>query len=229
MTDHQDIKTKQTDDQMLISYMLLRKIIGGLAFLLPVVLAIGGIFYAKCDFIENSISDYYHTEMRNILVGTLCAVAMFMFAYNGHDHKDRNAGIVACLSALGVALFPTSVDKLSSCATKCIEYNCWIGIIHLGSALVFFVTLIYFSLKLFPLPRGKHTEMSAQKIKRNHVYKITGWVMIICVALIIIYFLIDDKFPKLADLKPVFVLEFIALWAFGISWLTKGQFFFKDK
>jgi hypothetical protein len=34
---------------------------------------------------------------------------------------------------------------------------------------------------------------------------------------------------KLEEYKPIFVLETIALWAFGVSWLVKGKFILKDK
>jgi len=34
---------------------------------------------------------------------------------------------------------------------------------------------------------------------------------------------------KLDDYKPIFILETIALWAFGASWLVKGQFLLTDK
>ncbi|MEW4925493.1 DUF998 domain-containing protein [Algibacter sp. 2305UL17-15] len=229
MVANQDFKPQQSNSEMLISYNLLRKTIGCLAFFLPIVLGIGGIFYAGCDFIENSISDYYHTEMRNILVGTLCAVAMFMFAYRGPDKYHTYAGNIACFSAVCVAFFPTSVDDVSSCSTDCIAYAGWIGITHLIAALIFFGVLIYFSLKLFPAKNDKTEHASHQSHLRDRIYLISGYVMIACVALIILYFLIDEKYPGLEKYKPVFILELIALWAFGISWLTKGQFFFKDK
>lgn len=229
MTTKTNLKPQQSNRDMLISYNLLRKVIGCLAFSLPVILAIGGIVYANCSFIENSISDYYHTEMRNILVGTLCAVAMFMFAYRGPDKSHAIAGNLASISAVCVAFFPTSVDGSSNCSSNCITYNSWIGVVHLISALVFFLVLIYFCFKLFPTKNDTTEHHTSQSKIRDKIYKFSGWVMTVCILLIIVYFLIDENYPELEKFKPVFVLEFIALWAFGLSWLTKGQFFLKDK
>ena len=53
--------------------------------------------------------------------------------------------------------------------------------------------------------------------------------MLICLTLIAVYMLfLQERYPSLRDLKPVFWLEAAALVAFGISWLTKGETIFKD-
>ena len=85
-----------------------------------------------------------------------------------------------------------------------------------------FAIFSYFSLILFTKGVAKPTP---QKKKRNIVYKVCGYIMLACILLIFLNFLIK---PQLGDLKPVFCLETIALWAFGISWLTKGEFLLKD-
>lgn len=222
-------KTNNYQPQMLISYILLRRLIGCLAFSLPIMLAFGGILYGGCTFIESSISDYYHTEMRNVFVGTLSAIALFMFTYRGYDYRDRIAGNLACVFALGVAFFPTSVDTVSQCATNCISYNPWISIVHLTSAFLLFAVLIYFSLVLFPLSDYDDDKwLSKQKKRRNIIYHISGLVMIVCVLLIALYFAFFDTNPELQKLDPVFWLETFALWAFGVSWLTKGQVIYRD-
>lgn len=218
---------------MLISYMLLRKLIGCLGITLPIILVIGAFFY-NCETIQGSISDYYHTEMRNIFVGVLCAVALFMFAYKGYDRRDAIAGNLACVFALGVAFFPTSVDLTSVCTTdcaeNCIHYANWIKVVHYTSASLFFSVLIYFSLVLFCEPRNKKESLPQQKRRRNFVFRVCGYVMIFCVLFIALYhFVLMDNYPELKQLNLVFWFEVIALWAFGISWLTKGQFVLKDK
>jgi hypothetical protein len=218
--------------QMLISYMLLRKLIGCLGIFLPVILVIGSLFY-DCQSIQGSISDYYHTEMRNVFVGVLCAVALFMYAYKGYDRRDTIAGNLACVFALGVAFFPTSVDASSicttNCANNCINYPEWIKTVHFTSAALFFSVLTYFSMVLFREPRNRKEQFPAQKRKRNFVFKICGYVMIICVLLIALYhFILKENYPNLEQLDLVFWFEAIALWAFGISWLIKGQFVLKD-
>jgi uncharacterized membrane protein YobD (UPF0266 family) len=61
------------------------------------------------------------------------------------------------------------------------------------------------------------------------VFKICGYVMIVCIALIFLYkaWLIKS-FPPHGWFEPTFWLESFALLAFGISWITKGQLIYKD-
>jgi len=219
---------EQTENPQMISYMLLRKLVGLLGILLPIILVVAAYYYGDCEAIQSSISDYYHTEMRNVLVGVLCAVALFMFAYKGHDIRDSIAGNLACIFAVGVAFFPTGIDTVSDCAEKCIAYEPWIEDMHFTFAALFFGVLIYFSLFLFT-QSGKHVQTAAKR-KRNTVFHICGYVMIACVLLIALYFFyLRKRYESLSQLDPVFWLEAIALWAFGISWLTKGQLLFKDE
>lgn len=221
---------QKNDNPQLISYKLLRQLIGLLGILLPILLVVASYYYGDCKAIQSSISDYYHTEMRNILVGVLCAVALFMFTYKGYDIKDSIAGNLACIFAVGVAFFPTGIDTISDCAEQCITYEPWIKTVHFTFAGLFFATLIYFSLFLFTKSGKPKHELAAPKRKRNTVFHICAYIMIACVILIAVYFLfLEEKYPGLQRLDPVFWLESIALWAFGISWLTKGQLIFGDE
>jgi len=89
------------------------------------------------------------------------------------------------------------------------------------------VTLAYFpktdSAKSIK-PGGKKTAKS----KRNIVYRMCGWTMVASVALLSIYFLLLDAGTIKTDFPVVFVLETIAIEAFGISWLTKGETLLPD-
>jgi hypothetical protein len=223
-------ETENSNPQMLISYLLLRKLIGILGIMLPIALLLGSITAGDCNEVQNSISDYYHTNMRDVLVGVMCAVALFLFAYKGYDYKDALAGNLGCLFALGVAFFPTTIGSpLEPCNIESTINSSIIGKIHLTSASLFFSVLIYFSLVLFTKSKRPKSEFSIQKKRRNTIYKCCGYIMIACVVLIAIYFLfLEERFPNLHQLDPIFWLESIALWAFGTSWLTKGQLLFKD-
>jgi len=83
----------------------LRKAIGIIGISLPFVLAFGKIILGSPG-IQSSISGYYYTGMRDVFVGSLCAIAVFMMSYKGYDHRDELAGDLACAFASGVALFP---------------------------------------------------------------------------------------------------------------------------
>jgi hypothetical protein len=54
--------------------------------------------------------------------------------------------------------------------------------------------------------------------------------MLICIVLIAVYWtILEKKCTCLVNFNPVFWLESIALWAFGISWIVKGEVILKDK
>lgn len=217
-------------NQQLISYQLLRRCIGFLGVSFPIILVIGVFLYGNCESVQSSISDYYHTQMRNIFVGVLCAIALFMFTYMGNDYRDRIAGNLASVFALGIAFFPTNVDLESgNCGSNCIDYEPWISIMHFTFAALFFIVLVYFSLFLFTQSSYEKNERPKQKRKRDALYHICGYVMIACILLIAIYAaFLREKLPGIKQYDPVFWLETIALFAFGVSWLTKGQFLFED-
>lgn len=71
--------------------------------------------------------------------------------------------------------------------------------------------------------------MAAPKKTRNGIYKVCGWLIIICIASIALIGFVGDLSETFKHYKPTFVLETIALTAFGFSWLIKGETFFKDK
>jgi hypothetical protein len=100
------LKAPAPKDPLVLSYLALRKAVGGIALALPFAVAIpwGLLHHA----IQTSISAYYYTGMRNLFVGSLCAVGMFMLCARGYDSLDEIAGILCAICAIGVAFFPTS-------------------------------------------------------------------------------------------------------------------------
>ncbi|WP_426059779.1 hypothetical protein [Hymenobacter sp. B1770] len=213
----------------IISYQELRKIVGMLGIAFPIGLVLGSIVLGNCEWpdIQSSISRYYHTLMRDAFVGTLCVVAFFLYAYRGYNHwADTLASRAACVFALGVAFFPTTMQEPHNACTRILESTPqWVGTAHYVSAALLFATFTVFSLLLFTKTDG---DMTPEKKKRNLIYRICGVVMALCIVLLGLYFAFFQH-TSLKAYKPVFWLEAIALWAFGISWLTKGEFIFEDK
>jgi hypothetical protein len=220
----------------IISYYTMRRAIGILGITLPLILVAGSFLLGDCKEVQTSISTYYHTNMRNIFVGLNCAVALFLFAYRGHDLMDNLAGYIGCTVVLGVAFLPCAISAPADpCLIPVSAQNPLVGKLHNMSALLYFLILIVYSLILFPKTHmdritGEKMFMGRQKKKRNVVYYICGSMMTMCLLLIIAYmWFLGNRYPGLKHLHPVFWLESIVLLSFGISWLTKGQLIFRDE
>ena len=217
---------KNLKSDILISYMTMRRMIGILGMALPFIVVIGG-FINNCNgTVQGSISLYYYTNMQDFFVGLLCAVALFLTTYKGHEN-DHIFTILSGVFALGIAFFPTAMDSGYHVKVGifqiCDKYSMWI---HLTFASLYFLTLAYISYFLF-------TKTDKEKIKkkkriRNRIYKTCGIVMVASILLIFVYFLFFQN-TWVSNYKPVLILEAVALIAFGYSWLIKGETFFKDK
>lgn len=203
--------TPDPDAGLLVSYLTLRRVVGALGVALPIVLALWGFALFGSATLQPSISDYYALRTRDALVGILFTIAWFLYAYRGYERGDDVAGNLACAFALGVALFPNSGAP-------------WERVVHFGSATALFLVLAYFSLFLFTKSGGTPTP---EKQIRNRIYRTCGVIMLGCIAAIGCYnaFL---QHTAVAEVAPVFWLESLALWAFGLSWFVKGETLFRD-
>ena len=207
------------DGPLVISYLLLRKVLGALGIALPFLLSIGALVIFGTG-LQESMSAYYYTGTRDVFVGTLCVIGFFLFAYNGYGPADRIAGNFACLFAVGTALFPTA-PMGHSCKVE--RFYC----VHGVFAASLFLTLTFFSLFLFTRTSGNPTP---QKLQRNVVYRACGGIMLAAILLVpVLHFLPESVTAGIMELNPVFWLEAIAVVAFGVSWLTKGEAILSDK
>jgi hypothetical protein len=211
----------QAKDPIVYSYLALRKAVGFVALGLPFVLVIPWWLLGS-HAIEGSISGYYYTGMRNFLVGSLCAISMFMLCCRGYDRYDEIAGIFSAVCSLGVAFFPTAPD----CGAT--SHQRTIGIWHHTFATLLFLTLAGFCFFLFRKTADKKT-MTRMKRWRNHVYTACGYAIIASLLLILILVEIFPVKHLLGNISPMLCFETTSLWAFGIAWLVKGETFLKDE
>lgn len=219
----------------IISYYTMRRAIGIMGITFPVILLAGSYLFGDCQEVQLSISAYYHTNMRNVFVGLNCGVALFLFSYRGHDRWDNLAGYLGCVFALGVAFLPCTISSPDPpCLDPVTDHPPLVGSLHLLSAGLFFATLIFYTLIQFPKTyisrvTGEKMAMGPQKRKRNIVFYFCGSIMMLAFLLMVGYmWFLKDQYPGLKRLDPVFWLESVSLVLFGISWLTKGQLFFRD-
>lgn len=200
------------------SYLALRMAIGVIAIALPFVLALAWATVQGAG-IEPSISAYYHTGMRDVFVGALCAIGVFLWSYRGYDRRDDRITNLAAVCAIGVAWFPTTPVVITS------PRDTLVGGFHYAFAAVLFGTLAYISLVLFT---KKAAQPTRRKEQRNQIYRTCGVVILACIAGIAVIALTPAD-SQVHTLSPVFWLEAAAIVAFGLSWLTKGEAILGDE
>lgn len=220
-----------TRNPAVLSYYTMRRAVGLIALILPFALAVGCILYALLGprqalpqpIIERSVSDYYYTPMRNYLVGSLCAIAAFLACSRGYDLSDEITGYLASFFTLCVALIPP-VDPRSSAYTA-IQVE--IGFVHSGFAALMFLSLAYFCIFLFRKSSPEKT-LTRRKQHRNRIYGTCGLIIVACIVV-----MVSLTIRAIAEsLRPSFLLfwcESLALAAFGVAWLTKGEGILRDR
>ena len=221
-------ETSNTPQHLNRSYLFLRKCVGVIGVALPPVLIIGTMILELRPQILGSISAYYYSDysvgnidysvMGNILVGSLCAIGIFLICYR-YEHLDDFVSTIAGACAIGVALFPAAPEKGATPQQMMIEH------LHTVSAAGFFVTLAIFALWIFRKSDQKNPEdRTPEKRLRNKVYFGCGIAIVACIVLIgIINVLNLQSNPWLKSIHPLLVLESLAVWAFGIAWFVKGE------
>jgi|WetSurMetagenome_2_1015567.scaffolds.fasta_scaffold42755_3 hypothetical protein len=214
------------NNNLIISYLTMRRFIGVLGMALPVVVIVGGFLQNEFT-IQGSISGYYYTNMRDFFVGLLYGVSLFLLSYKGYQRIDNVVGNLSGLCALGMVFFPTAMysGKVVQVGIFLIDDNVS-EYIHLSFGTIFFLALAFNSIFLFT--KRDPGILSREKKRRNTIYHICGIVMIVAIVCIILYTFFFRK-TILAKYYPVLIFESIALFAFGISWLVKGHTLFKDK
>ena len=214
-----------------LSYYTMRRAVGWIALTLPVGLALGSILSSLIGpghalphpLLQRSVSDYYYTPMRDYLVGNLFAIAAFLACSRGYDRNDEIAGYLAGAFTFGVALCP-SVNPRSSTYTA-LDVN--FGFIHTGFAAFMFLSLGYFCMFLFRRSSPEKL-LTKRKQHRNRVYGICGLVMFFCM-LAMVALTLGALIRRHHASPLLFWFESLALAAFGVAWLTKGEGILKDR
>ena len=207
--------TTSGQQPLIQSYLLLRKGIGIIGVALPFVLILGKIIL-ESPGISGSLSAYYYSVMRDVFVGSLWVVAIFLICYR-YDTLDDIASTLAGISAIGVSLLPTTPDLGAT------PRQTAIGLAHTSFATCFFLILALMAIFLF---RRTDQENPTQiKQQRNMVYLICGIVILVCVVLAALILLVPylNSASWLRSLHSIFWLESVSVLAFGVAWFVKGE------
>ena len=187
----------------MINTKRLRCMVGWLALLLPWIVAL-----LLWRFPSSISSTYYTWEAGAVFMIVLGSASILLMYYDGYDKIDDILNTIAGIFGLSICLFPcwTNMEKVGT-------FQVPVGIsstIHNISAVLFFAILAYVSLFQFTKSNG---EMDKKKKARNVIYRICGVGMIGAFALLLL--------PSFYI--QVWLVETVALFFFGVSWLTKAN------
>jgi len=195
-----------------------RRLIGVLGLLLPALLYLLAGLRPTAGLepwsLLDSVSAYYYTGAVGVFTGILFALALFLLTYPGYRGvlADRLLGWLGGSAALGVALFPTAAPGTLPEPTW---WAPWVRTVHYLAAVLLFVSFILFAIWLFrksdiPLRRDRPPD----KRWRDDICLGCGLVMIGAVLW---------AASSIITGRPIFVPEAIAIVAFAVSWLIKGE------
>lgn len=187
-------------------YLTLRRLVGIVAFALPWV-----VWVVSAFVIPPSISASYYTPARNIFVGSLFVIGTLLYAYQGHTRTENQIANVGALAAVIAALCPTTCD---GCNLDLVSG------LHLAAGATMFLVIAYFCLGPFRSSAKRKADAKAQR--RAAFYAVCGWAILVCILLAAIT-LIPFLSELNTTLRLTFVVETIALVAFGFAWIVASQ------
>lgn len=196
------------------SYVFTRFAIGLLGVLLPLVLVLlEPALFDGLPAPRGSLSAYYYSGLREVFVGGLWAIGVFLIVYKVLDFTwESLLSSVAGAAAVLVAIFPTERpgDGVTPNPFQVKFGEGVVSGIHYGAAAVFIGLLVPIVL-FFARDEGRRGK--------------TGWrgfhtvtAALIVLGAVLAAFAGITGGPD----KGVLFGEWIAIWAFGASWLTKG-------
>jgi heme A synthase len=190
---------------MRINTIRLRATIGWLGMLLPwiVVLLVG--------YIPKSISATWYTNACTVFMIILGSASFLLISYKGYDKKDDVLLTCSGIAGLGICLFPCSVTEEHELVGTFMIDNQASDIVHMVCAVTFFGLLAYNSIFLFTKSAG---EVTTKKKARNIIFRVCGAGMVASFLLLLL------PIPCV-----VWVVETVALFFFGVSFLTKANIY----
>jgi hypothetical protein len=218
-------------DNFAQTYFTLRLTLGVLALALPLALFLGGWLLQGIS-LQPSISAYYHSDARDILVGTLCAIGCGLIAYKGFGRDEDWALNLGGVLAASIALFPTDPIKALHCIQPNCTGNCLVmsaqldrtadiaidSMLHFPAAASFYLVLGY--VMIFCSHRTLY--LVPPKARRRYlvVYPALGFLF---VASIVAAFVIGRFVVAATDCldHTIFGVEVAGIFFFGVFWLIK--------
>ena len=220
------LSTARTADPLYLSaYLLMRTLVGLLGVALPLVLIAGDLWVVDGDpSVRGSLSAYYHSGMRDLFVGTLCATGIFLIAYQVFRHRWENLlTTVAGFAAFGVALFPTGLPPERETELTPLQRQLGEGptmAVHFACAFAF-IALLAVICCVFARRDGQRDDREGGRYNEPRWAAFHyGCAAVIALAVV---FIVVTKVTHRFDRHSLFVGETVAVFSFGASWLSKGR------
>jgi hypothetical protein len=185
----------------------LRKVVGSIGIMLPLILIVGDWVSSRSSP-PGSISGYYYTNMRDVLVGGLCSLGICLLACRGAGKADRIIIAVAGSCVVLVAFCPTK--PLLGGNYRLTAQQDALGDLHDAFAITAFIALALIAL------RFARTGSSREAV----IYRSCAGVIFCCVLLAPFV----NRLSAHTGVKwsPLLINEVLAMWASGLSWFVSG-------
>ena len=144
----------------------------------------------------------------------LGSAGILLINYKGYEKIDDISATIAGCFGIAICIFPMTYVPNPDITTGVFHLRSDISnIFHCISAFGFFGTLAYMSFFLFTKTGG---EMTKEKKIRNIVYRVCGIGMLASFLLMLL------NFFSWAPYNLTWIVEAIALFFFGVSWIVKS-------
>lgn len=241
LASHSSYPYSKMDNAYTDSYRIIRLVVGFLGILLPFIFIIEEAAFLRGDFqIQGSLSAYYHSPMQDAFVGGLCVIGFMLATYMGGEPRtwDFWVSLLAGIAVLGVVFFPTSRPpgeaSSGACGTPkaigCSPVESTLGehqtaLVHAACAVVFIICLAIMSF-LFGLTEvvtdNDRSVSSGQRMQGRFWNPVLFWTHSGLALVILAAGAWAFWGAQVGILKPLYIGEVAAVWAFGISWLLAG-------
>jgi hypothetical protein len=199
--------SEQASQPYIRSYVFMRRVVGWLAAVLPPLLVFGEpLVFDDRPFPLGSLSAYYYSGFREVFVGFLCAIGVFLVIYKWPERtRESWASSGAGLAVVVVAFFPTGKpgDRVATTPLQDLIGQEWVERIHFLAAAVF----------IFLLSRISHY-WAKHRPERHRLHRACEVVILAALVLAALEGLMD--WPDYG----ILIAEFAAVWAFATSWLA---------
>jgi hypothetical protein len=205
----------------------LRLGVGMIGLLLPIALFAGNWILGDTVILPSSMSGSYYTSTRNLFVGALCALGVFLIGYR-HTRPQNICTSFIGVCALLVAFAPTAPTPPKAEPP-------WVNYLHHSAAgvLIFSLGLFCLVVSVAPaLPGKTPPESMAARLRawvtsasdtlkqdaRSRLYLVSGILVFISGVLALYTGVWPTSWST--GWQSLYLFEAVAVFAFGIAWIT---------